>query len=202
MTGPGSARDAPAGRRAGPPAWFALLAVAGILSGLAIVVLQVMGIGVGVGVTGVNTSPAPAGSAAAFTRDRVALALGDAGFAVQDPTTDFRTGETPTLLGTPRRLLQAVVPSDPTHGYIVIYEFPDANAADAAGREFSAYLHSGTGAIGYPQDEQFVLRRMGSTLIFFPWSPSISPDPAIARLASVLEGLGNPLTGQSQPAQS
>jgi hypothetical protein len=37
---------------------------------------------------------------------------------------------------------------------------------------------------------------MGSTLISFSWSPTVSPDPEVARLASVLEGLGNPLTGQ------
>ena len=195
MTGAPGSGEAPKGRRGGPPVWFAVLAGLGILAGLMLILLEVLGVGVGLVVPGVNTSPAPAGSAAALTRDRVALALQDASFQVQDPNTDFRTGETATLLGTPRRLLQAVIPSDPTHGFIVIYEFPDANAADAAGREFWTYLHSGTGGIGYPQDAQFVLRRMGSTLIFFPWSPSVSPDPAVARLASVLDGLGNPLTG-------
>ena len=183
------------GRKAGGPVIFAVIAGLGILAGLVIIVLEVLGVGVNVVVPGVNTSPAPAGSAAALTHDRVALALGDASFQVQDPNVGFRTGETALLLGTPRRLIQAIVPADPTHGFIVIYEFPDANAADAAGREFMSYLHSGTGGIGYPADAQFVLRRMGSTLIFFPWSPTVSPDPEIARLASVLSGLGNPLTG-------
>ncbi len=189
---PGTAAS---GRRAGPPFWFAILAGLGILAGLALVLLEVMGVGVNVVVPGANTSPAAAGSAAALTRDRVSLALESASFVVRDPNTDFRPGETPTLLRTPRLLLQAVIPSDPTHGFIVIYEFADADAADAAGREFWAYLHSGTGAIGYPQDEEFVLRRMGTTLIFFPWSPTVSPDPAVARLASALGGLGSPLAG-------
>jgi hypothetical protein len=200
MSAPSSPSATPAGaspRRAGAPLLFAALAGLGILAGLVVILFSVLGVGVDVMVPGVNTSPAPAGSAAALTRDRVALALQDASFQVQDPTTDFRTGETATLLGTPRRLLQAVIPSDPQHGYIVIYEFDGAGAADAAGQEFWQYLHSGTGAIGYPQDEQFVLRRMGSTLIFFPWSPSVSPDPAVAHLASVLGGLGNPVSGQS-----
>jgi hypothetical protein len=184
------------GRKAGPPVVFAVIAGLGILAGLAVILLELFGVGVNVVVPGVNTSPAPAGSAAALTHDRVALALEDASFQVQDPSVGFRTGETATLLGTPRRLLQAIIPADPTHGFIVIYEFADPNAADAAGREFAAYLHSGTGGIGYPADAQFVLRRMGSTLIFFPWSPAVSPDPSVARLASVLAGLGNPLTGQ------
>jgi hypothetical protein len=183
------------GRKVGPPVLFAVIAGLGILAGLAIILLELFGVGVNVVVPGVNSSPAPAGSAAALTRDRVVLALQDASFQVQDPNVGFRTGETATLLGTPRRLLQAVIPADPTHGFVVIYEFGDPNAADAAGREFMAYLHSGTGGIGYPADAQFVLRRMGSTLIFFPWSPAVSPDPQVARLASVLAGLGNPLTG-------
>ena len=195
-SGPSSTSASPGSRRVGPPVLIAVFAALGILGGLLIIVLEVLGVGVSVGGAGPNTSPAPAGSAAALTHDRVALALESASFQVQDPTADFRTGETPTLLGTPRRLLQAVIPSDPSGGYIVIYELADANAADAAGREFWAYLHSGTGAVGYPQDAQFVLRRMGGTLVFFPWSPSVSPDPEVARLASVLSGLGEPLAGQ------
>jgi hypothetical protein len=195
MTGAASP-SAAKGRRSGPPVWFAVVAALGILAGLVIIVLEVLGLGVTMVVPGVNASVAPAGSAAAMAHDQVALALQDAGFAVADPSVAYRPGETATLLGTPRRLLQAVIPADPNHGFIVIYEFTDANAADAAGREFSDWLHSGTGGIGYPQDARFVLRRMGSTLVFFTWSPAVSPDPEIGRLASVLESLGNPLSGQ------
>lgn len=199
MTGASSSSASPSSapsRRPGPPIWFALIGGLGILAGFVVIAFEMLGIGVGVVVPGVNTSPAPAGSAAALTHDRIALALQAASFQVQDPNATFRTGETPTLLGTPRRLIQAVIPGDPQHGIVVIYEFADANAADAAGREFWSYLHTGTGAIGYPPDEQYVLRRMGTTLIFFPWSPTVSPDPDVARLASVLSGLGNPMTGQ------
>ena len=183
-------------RRGGPPVWFAVIGALGILVGLVIVALEVLGIGVSAGVPGVSATTPPTGSAAQLTHDRVQLALQDAAFQVQDPATAFRPGESPTMIGAPRRLLQAVLPSDPQGGYVVIYEFPDANAADAAGREFMAYLGSGTGGIGYPQDERYVLRRMDRTLIYFPWSPTVSPDPEVARLASVLEGLGSPLTGQ------
>ena len=37
-----------------------------------------------------------------------------------------------------------------------------------------------------------VLRRVGRTLVFFPWSPSVSPDPEVARLAAALGTLGDP----------
>jgi hypothetical protein len=184
------------GRRTGPPLWFAAIAALGLLAGVVIIALELLGIGVNVVVPGVNASLAPAGSAAALTHGRVSAALQDAGFVVQDPTTAYRPGETATLLSTPRRLIQAVIPADPTHGYVVVYEFADPNAADAAGREFDAWLHSGTGGIGYPRDAPFVLRRMGQTLIFFTWSPTVSPDADVARLAATLSALGNPLTGQ------
>jgi hypothetical protein len=197
MTPPtASSGDAAARGRGGPPVWFAVFAGIGLLAGVVILLFELLGVGVRVGAPGADATPPPAGAAAQLTHDRVALALQAASFQVQDPQVPFRTGETATLLATPRTLLQAVLPADPQHGFIVIYEFADNNAADAAGREFLAYLHSGTGGIGYPQDAQFVLRRIGQTLIFFPWSPAVSPDPSVTRLASVLSGLGSPITGQ------
>ncbi len=197
MTAPSTSSAAPGARgRGGPPLLFAVLAGIGLLAGVVILLFELLGVGVRVGGPGVDATPSAAGAAAQLTHDRVALALEGASFQVQDPQVPFRTGETATLLATPRTLLQAVLPADPQHGYVVIYEFPDNNAADAAGREFWGYLHSGTGAIGYPADAQFVLRRMGQTLMFFPWSPTVSPDPSVARLASVLAGLGSPVAGQ------
>jgi hypothetical protein len=75
----------------------------------------------------------------------------------------------------------------------VIYELPTSGDADRVGRDFAAYLASGTGAIQYPRDTQFVLRRVGQTLVFFPWSPSVSPDPDVARLAATLATIGEPV---------
>lgn len=194
MSSPASASP-DAKRRGGPPIWFALIALVGIGIGVVVIVMELLGVGVRVGTPGVDTSPPPAGSAAQLTHDRVAAALGDASFQVQDPQVAYRPGETRTLLGTPRLVLQAVIPADPQHGYVVVYELPDNGTADSVGREFLAYLHSGTGGIGYPNDAKFVLRRMGRTLIYFSWSPAVSPDPDVARLATVLEGLGNPVAG-------
>lgn len=194
-----TAAPAPAGgaatprQRGGPPIWFALFGLGGLLLGVLLIGAELLGLRIGV--PGVSATIPPTGAAAQLTHDRVQAALQAAAYQVQDPQTAFRPGESPALIGVPRRLIQAVLPSDPQGGYIVIYEFADNNAADAAGRDFARYLGSGTGAIQYPGDEQFVIRRMARTLIFFPWSPSVSPDPEMARLAATLEALGNPLTG-------
>lgn len=185
---PGSSR-----RRGGPPIWFALFAAGGLLLGVLLVLAQVLGIGSG---SPANATPPPTGAAAQRTHDLVQASLEAAAFQVQDPLTQFRPGESAALYAVPRRLLQVVLPSDPQGGYVVIYELPSANDADSVGRDFVRYLASGTGAIQYPRDAQFVIRRMGQTLVFFPWSPSVSPDPSVARLAATIESIGVPLTGQ------
>ncbi len=185
--------DAPKARRGGPPAWMAILAVGSMLIAVLLIVAQALGIGGRL--PGVGATVPPAGAASQQAHDFVKAALEQASFQVQDPLTAYRPGESPALIGLPRRLVQAVLPSDPAGGYVVIYEFAGPNEADAAGRDFLAYLHSGTGAIQYPPDEAYVLRRIGSTLVFFAWSPSVSPDPEVARMAATLEKVGNPLTG-------
>ena len=62
----------------------------------------------------------------------------------------------------------------------MVYELPTNSDADRVGRDFATYLASGTGAVQYPRDTQFVIRRIGQTLVFFPWSPEANPDPAPA----------------------
>jgi hypothetical protein len=139
-------------------------------------------------------SAAPALSAAvATTADRIAAALGSVGLAataVPPQPIVFRPGESPLLAAAPRLVLQALVPGDASHGFIVVYDFPDAAAASSAGAEMAAYLATGPGRIQFPNDARHVLRQVGPTLVFFTWSPAVSPDPKMAALAGALETLG------------
>jgi hypothetical protein len=171
--------DGGAARRGGPPVWFALLGIGGLVLGALVIVLQLLS----PGSTGSGATPTipPTGAAAQRTA---------ASFQVQVPQTSYRPGESPSLVDVPRQLLQVVLPSDPTGGYIVIYELPSSADATSVGRDFAAYLASGTGAIQYPRDARFVLRQVDRTLVFFPWSPSVSPDPEVARLADTLSTVG------------
>jgi hypothetical protein len=179
------------GKRGGPPIWFVIIAIGSFAVAVLLLVLQVMGIGVGVRIA--TPTIAPTGQASEVTRALVTTALEVAAFQVRDPQTDYRPGESPDLVTVPRRLVQAVLPSEPGGGYVVIYELPSANEADRVGRDFLAYLGSGTGAIQYPRDTQFVLRRVGQTLVFFPWSAEASPDAKVAELAAALETVGTPV---------
>ena len=183
-----AAKAAPDGKRGGPPLWFAIIAIGSLGVAVLLLVLQVMGIGVGVRVA--TPTIAPAGQPSEVTRGLVASALEAASFQVRDPQTDYRPGESPALITAPRRLVQAGLPEEPLGGYVVIYELPSPNEADRVGREFLTYLGGGTGAIQYPRDTQFVLRRVGQTLVFFPWSAEASPDAKVAEMAAALETVG------------
>ncbi len=179
-------------RRGGPPIWFALIAVGSLV--LAVVLIALQALGIGIGPAGPAPTIAPTGQAAQYTHDLVTQTLSGASFQVTDPQVPYRPGESPALINVPRRAIQAILPSDPDKGYVVIYELPSNGEADRVGKDFAAYLATGPGAIQYPRDEQFVLRRVGPTLVFFSYSPLVSPDPEMARLASTVATIGEPVT--------
>ena len=176
--------------RGGPPLLLAVLAFGSLVVGAVLILAQALGPGAG---TGAAPTEPPAGRAAQLTHDLVVKALGDASFQVQDPLTDYRPGESPELYSVPRGLVQVIIPSEPQGEYVVVYELPSNTEADRVGREFAAYLAGGTGAVQYPRDSQFVIQRLGPTLVFFAWSPSVSPDPEVARLAATLGSIGTPV---------
>ena len=181
--------DAPA---AGPPPWIAVLAIGGLVLGALLIGLQLLGVNV------ITPAPSPTipptGQAAQRTADQVSAALGAESFQVRVPQTPYRPGESPALVGVPRQLLQAILPSDPDGGYVVIYELPSNEDAERVGRDFAGYLASGTGAIQYPRDTRFVIQRVGRTLVFFPWSAEANPDPRLPELAAALATVGEPVT--------
>ena len=76
----------------------------------------------------------------------------------------------------------------------MVYELPTNGDADRVGHEFASYLASGTGAVQYPRDTQFVLQRVGQTLVFFPWSAEANSDPRLPELAAALQTVGEPVT--------
>ena len=131
------------------------------------------------------TSPSVAATAAAI--DQALAAVGLTATPAQVP---FRPGESPKLAAAPRAVVQVVLPNDLVHGNIVIYDYADAGAALAAGKEMAAYLKSGPGRVQFVPDSIHTLRQVGSTLVFFTWSPGNSPDPRTPDIATALQTLG------------
>jgi hypothetical protein len=141
------------------------------------------------------TGPAPSGgaisNATALTRADLQRALGAARLQITDPQVPYRPAEVPSLAAAPRQVVQVVLPNDPTHGYIVIYDLGDAAAARAAGEAQAAYVASGPGRIQFPPDARFVIRQVGSTIVFYAWSPGSSTDEFAPEIQPVLETIGS-----------
>ena len=133
------------------------------------------------------TTP-PAGAAAAATRADIATALAAAGLQVEDVATPYRPAEAPRVAAAPRLVIRAIIPGDPDHGRIVIYEFLSTADATTAAQEQATYLASGVGRVQFTPDTQFTLRVVGSTVAFYAWAAANSPDPT--RAAAVATALG------------
>jgi hypothetical protein len=191
---PGGSSDGAApgpAKRGGPPGWFIVLAVGSLVAGMVLVLLPMLGIGMRVGSAPASIPPTTAAADRTYTQ--VARALGAASIQVQDPRTQYRPGESPSLAVAPRRLVQAILPDDPQNGYVVIYELASATAAEEAGREMLAFVSKGPGTVSFPRDSQFVVQRIGPTLVFFTWSPQVSPTGGAAAVAAALTTVGEPV---------
>jgi hypothetical protein len=161
-------------------------------------VLAIVLAGCGIGATHeVVTFPPPSvGPAAtvspAVLQVRALIASTLAPFQIQlaDAKNPYRPGESARVAAAPRAVYQAVLPADPEGGQIVVYEFRDAGAAVDAGNELAGYLGTGAGRIQFPDDARWTIRQVGTTLIFYTWAPSTSPDPGSPRIADALATLG------------
>ncbi len=132
------------------------------------------------------TARSTAAPAVQATLAQIDGALRATGIVLLPTLTTVRPAEPPSFASGARWPFQALLPDDPAGGYFVIYEFPDLAFAAAGGRDLAAYITSGPGRVQFPPDVRFVLRQVGSTLVFYPWSPASSPDPRTPDLAAAL----------------
>jgi hypothetical protein len=144
----------------------------------------------------VTFPPEPSGPATTVspavgqTRAAIAAALAPHRLQLGDAQQPFKPSESRLTSSAPRAVFQVVLPKDPEGGYIVVYEFRDASAAVDAGNDLAGYLGTGNGRVAYPLDAQHSIRQLGTTLIFYTWSPSTSADPGSAEIAEALSTLG------------
>jgi len=131
------------------------------------------------------------------TRAALVAALAEHQLVLTDTQAPVRPVESPELVSAPRAVYQVVLPKDPTRGYIVVYEFPDASAAALAAAEEQHYLETGPGRIQSPQGTVQVLRQVGVTLVLYDWLPGAAQDPAAPEIQQALEtlGVGFPIGG-------
>ena len=175
--------------RAGP-GWAAGLAVA---IGLALALGACAPLALGPTYPPIGVTPPPAGDATAATASQVVAALGAVGLPVVDAGRAYRPPEAPWFAASPRTVLQATLPTDKDHGYLVIYALGSPADALAAATEQATYVASGPGRIQFPTDARFTIRVVGATAIFFTWSPLNAIDPGAAAIATALATIGTPV---------
>jgi len=131
------------------------------------------------------------------TRAELVRVLGEANLVLADTQAPVRPAEAPLLAGAPRAIYQVTLPADPTHGFIVVYEFSDSSRAADAAAEEQRYLASGPGRIQTPEGTVHVLRQVGSTVVLYDWLPGAAEDPRAPDIQRVLEtlGVGFPIEG-------
>jgi hypothetical protein len=162
----------------------------------ALVGLLVAGCGLGAAQSPIAVPPPSRGPQATVsgavdqTRAAMAAALAGRNLELAAASREYRTGEPRALAAAPRRVYQVGLPDDPEGGFIVVYEFRDSSAAVDAGNALAGYLGTGAGRIQYPIDSRYSIRQLGTTLIFYTWAPSTSPDPASATIGEALDTLG------------
>ena len=123
-------------------------------------------------------------------RAEIVRVLGQHNLVLSDTQAPVRPPESALLADAPRAVYQVLLPKDPTHGYIVVYEFPDAAAAAAAATQEQAYLASGPGRVQTPQGTVTVIRQLGTSVILYSWLPGASTDDAAPGIQSALETIG------------
>ena len=88
-----------------------------------------------------------------------------------------------------RTVLEVALPGADAVAYISIYEFSSRDAAVAAGDEQARYVSSPVGVVLFAPGTRFVMRQMGSTVIFYSWLPA-DEVPRAGDIAEALESIG------------
>jgi hypothetical protein len=137
-----------------------------------------------------GSTPGTPGGATAATVRQVIGALAAAGLPATESLRPYRPPEGPLLAGAPRTVVQAQLPDDPNHGFIVIYAFESSAIALAAAEDHAAYIARSPGGIYLSPDAHFSLRVVGSTVVFFTWLPGAAPDPRTGSIEDALAMIG------------
>jgi hypothetical protein len=132
----------------------------------------------------------PAGDLTDATEAVVIGALGDVGLTAAEAQLPYRPPEAALLSNAPRTVIQAALPDDPNHGFVVIYALQSPQAADAAGADQAAFIESNRGG-SFARTSRFSLRVGGSTVVFFWWVPETVIDQRTALVEEALLGVGS-----------
>lgn len=130
------------------------------------------------------------GPSVAQTRGDLVRVLGERNLVLRDTQAAFRPPEDGRFTLTPRVIYQVILPAAPSQGFIVVYEFADAQTAAAAADEQARYLASGPARVQSAFGTRHIMRLVGSTVVLYSWVPEGAEDPRQPDIQAALETLG------------
>jgi predicted small lipoprotein YifL len=136
-----------------------------------------------------GATPLAATSETAAARAAVIRAVGPTGLVVAAAAQPYRPPEGAWFASAPRTVIELDAPGGGALGFIVVYGFGSAGDAATAAADQASYVSRPTGRVYFPNDARFVLRVVGTSAVFFTWSPG-SGDSRLADVQTALEGLG------------
>ena len=142
--------------------------------------------------SGAVATPLPtATTAVATTLVQVNGALRNRGLTAVGRAASVRLGEPASFAGIPRWPYSVPLAGETDGARFVIYDFGDLDLALASARELATYIVTGPGRVQYLPDTKFALRQVGSTVIFFAWSPENAKDTdGAAAVAAAIDTVG------------
>lgn len=136
-----------------------------------------------------GATPITATTETAAAREAVVQALASTGLVIAATSQPYQPPEGPWFAGAPRTVVELDAPSEGPVAYIVLYGFGSGADATAAAADQATYVSQATTRAFFPSDARFVIRVLGTAVIFFTWSPGRG-DPRVADVATALQQLG------------
>jgi hypothetical protein len=136
-----------------------------------------------------GVTPPPAAGRTDAARAEVVQALAAAGIQAREPDRAYVPPEGARFAGAPRTVIQVQLPTEASPRFVALYAFDSPAEASAAAAEQAAHVARGPGKVYFPSDSHFVIRQLGSVVLFFTWSPS-NADPSAMAIETALQTIG------------
>ncbi|HJW22273.1 MAG TPA: hypothetical protein VJ506_07590, partial [Candidatus Limnocylindrales bacterium] len=136
-----------------------------------------------------GATPIAATAETAAAQAAVSQAVAPSGLLIAAAAQAYRPPEGPWLAAAPRTVMEFDAAGGGAVGFVVLYGLGSTADATAAAADQAAFIARPTGRVYFPNDAHFVIRVLGTAVIFFTWSPG-SGDARLADVQAALEGLG------------
>ena len=136
-----------------------------------------------------GATPVTATTETAAAREAVVGALASTALVIPANSQPYRPPEGAWFAGAPRSIVELDAPAGGPVGYVVLYGFGSSADAATAAADQAAFVSRATSRVYFASDSHFVLRVLGSAVVFLTWSPA-RDDARLAAVEQALDAVG------------